>query len=190
MSDKKDAVTIGVTLSTQIIAASLTMIAVIGAFATFIIDKREVGIFYYIIIGLAFILFVISIFLGGKGIDKARKGGFDGNWSLTETKQLFSWQSLTALLGVVLFSLSVFIGTEKTEELKKQINNQSNAIKIVKQNAKILSEQQSINILQIQELKESIKKMTKELKKIKLLCPTKNIVHLADSTKYEDVSNK
>ncbi len=56
------------TISTQIISASLTMITVIGAFALFIIEKREIGFWYYLTTGLAFLSFVISIFLGGKGL--------------------------------------------------------------------------------------------------------------------------
>ena len=90
MENKKDAVNIGVTLSTQLISASLTMIAVLGAFATFIIDKREVGFLFYVLIGISFLSFIASIFIGGKGIDKARKSGFDGKWNLDDTKQPFN----------------------------------------------------------------------------------------------------
>lgn len=114
MSDsKKDAVNIGVTLSTQLISASLTMIAVLGAFATFIIDKRDIGFLYYSLIGASFLSFVASIFIGSKGIDKARKDGFDDKWNLTETKSAFNFQALFCALGLLFFISSIFIGKEK-----------------------------------------------------------------------------
>lgn len=122
MSDKKDAVNIGVTLSTQLIAASLAMIAVVGTFAAFVIDKRNVGWGYYLIAGGAFFSFVISIFLGGKGIDKARKDGFASNWNLANTKSYFNRQALFCLLGIVLFTFSVFFGKEKDDGLKNKVD--------------------------------------------------------------------
>ena len=128
MDDKKDAVNIGVTLSSQIIAASLTMIAIIGAFTAFVIDKRDVGIGYYFLTGGAFSCSILSIILGGKGIDKARKSGFNGNWSIADTKSFFNWQSLVALLGVVLFAISVFIGDEKKDRFIPKIEKQEKLI--------------------------------------------------------------
>jgi len=40
------------TISTQVISASLTMITVTGAFAVFIIEKREIGCWYYLTAGV------------------------------------------------------------------------------------------------------------------------------------------
>lgn len=128
MSDQKDAVNIGITLSTQIITASLTMIAVIGAFAVFIIDKREIGLSYYLIMGGAFISFILSIFIGGKGINEARKNGYKGTWTIDETKDLFNRQAIFALIGVILFGISVFVGKEKPDLLKAKIENQERTI--------------------------------------------------------------
>lgn len=128
MSDKKDAVSIGVTLSTQIIAASLAMIAVVGAFTSFTIDKKNVGLSYYIITGLAFLSFVISIFCGGKGIDKARKDGFVGNWNLSSTKGNFNLQSLAAFAGIIFFIISMFLGEDKSDETEQRIHKQEKAI--------------------------------------------------------------
>ncbi|WP_053990089.1 hypothetical protein [Mangrovimonas sp. TPBH4] len=175
MSDQKDAVNIGVTLSTQIIAASLTMIAVVGAFATFAIDKREIGIVYYLLTGGAFLSFVISIILGGKGIDKAREKGFIGSWTIADTKKLFDWQAKTALLGIILFSISVFNGQEKTVDLKMQIDSQENSINLLKKNIRLIIIQDSLKAIQFEQLNEKLIKTTSELEKLKLLCPTKPI---------------
>jgi Ca2+/Na+ antiporter len=119
MNDKKDAVNIGVNLSSQLITAVLAMIAVLSTFAAFLLDKRQVGFWYYFISAIAFLCYIISIFKGGKGIDKARKKGYEGDWNLTDTKGLFNWQAILALTGVILFTISVFLGKDKIEVAKK-----------------------------------------------------------------------
>ena len=117
-NDKRDAVNIGVTLSTQLVAASLAMIAVVGAFAAFILDKREVGVGYWLVVGGAFLGFVVSIVCGGKGIDIARKEGYKGCWDITKTKSAFGWQANFAFLGIIFFIWSVFMGKPKIDDLK------------------------------------------------------------------------
>ncbi|MDB4926596.1 hypothetical protein [Mucilaginibacter sp.] len=128
MSDKKDAVNIGVTLSGQLITAALAMIAVVGTFAAFIIDKRNVGLGYYLIAGGSFLSFVVSIIFGGKGINQARKDGFTGNWNLSNTKKSFNKQSIAAFFGIVLFAISVFFGKEKADDLKNNFEKQNQVI--------------------------------------------------------------
>lgn len=117
-NDKKDAVNIGVTLSTQLVAASLAMIAVVGAFAAFILDKREVHWEYSLVVGAAFLGFVASIVCGGKGIDIARKAGYNSSWDITITKKAFGWQANFAFLGIIFFICSVFMGEPKIDDLK------------------------------------------------------------------------
>src|SRR5690606_1047355 len=95
-------------ISTQIITASLTMITVIGAFAVFIIEKREINYWYYIIIGLAFACFILSIIFGGKGLSTED--------SAIGYNKFYNWQTRTAILGIILFCVSIFLGNEKTNE--------------------------------------------------------------------------
>jgi len=175
MSDKKDAVNIGVTLSTQIITASLTMIAVIGAFAAFVIDKRDVGLTYYLITGGAFFCFIISIVLGGKGIDKARKSGFAGTWTIDETKDFFNRQSIIALLGVILFSISIFVGKEKPDELKSKIDNQEKTINE-------LTSKDELKTKEIRKLTEDIYKLTKQIDEMKKATVPNNTLPKAGQT--------
>jgi len=106
----------GTTISTQIITASLAMISLIGAFAVFIIDKREVNWWYYILTGISFLCFVVSIFLGGKGIS--------GKGKNKVPNPFYDWQAKTALIGVILFGISVFLPRQKTDELEKKINEE------------------------------------------------------------------
>jgi hypothetical protein len=110
----------GTIISTQVISASLTMITVSGAFAVFIIDKRDIGIGYYVIAGLSFLFFVISIFLGGQGLN--------GKGKNESPNPYFNWQAITSLLGIILFCISVFLGKEKPNELEKKVNEQEKYI--------------------------------------------------------------
>ena len=161
MSDKKDAVSIGITLSSQIIAASLTMIAVIGAFTAFVIDKRDVGLLYYFLTGGAFICAILSIVLGGKGIDKARKSGFNGTWSIDETKSYFNRQSIVALLSVILFSISVFVGEEKKDTLNTKIEKQEKTIIQ-------LQKDKDKNLIQIKDLQFELNNLIKRVYDIEM----------------------
>lgn len=147
-----------ITISTQVIAASLTMITVVGAFTVFIIEKREVGISYYIITGLAFVCFVISIFLGGRGISgKGRDKTPNPN---------FNWQAKTALLGVTFFAISVFLSKEKSVNLESRVNEQE---KIIIE----LKTKDEFRAKDIQRLDNDIDRLTKILDDLKrdTICP-------------------
>lgn len=168
MENKKDAVNIGVTLSTQLISASLTMIAVLGAFATFIIDKREVGLLFYALIGISFLTFILSIFLGGKGIDKARKSGFDGKWNLDDTKESFNWQALLCGMGLLFFILSIFIGKEKSDTQLDRLSKTEKdiyAIQLI----------DSLRQVEVKQLKEEIKLINGQLEEMKVTIKTDSL---------------
>ncbi|MBI2969031.1 MAG: hypothetical protein HYY40_14610 [Bacteroidetes bacterium] len=163
---KKDAVNMGVTLSTQLISASLTMIAVLGAFATFIIDKREIDnpILYYILIGFSFVSFVASIICGGKGIDIARKFGYFGKWRLNISKSAFNRQAVFCIIGIALFIGSIFFGKEKKDKkldtiikIEKEIYSRILHDSLQQEEVKKLHGE--INLLkeQVNELKSQIK---------------------------------
>jgi hypothetical protein len=128
VENKIAAVNIGVNLSNQIITAALAMIAVLGAFTTYAIEKREVGFGFYLLIGMSFASFVISIFKGGKGIDKARKCGADGNWEPNNTESHFNWQGILCFVGIILFCVSVFIGNEKKDDLTNKVSELTAAV--------------------------------------------------------------
>jgi hypothetical protein len=158
---KKEAVNIGVKLSTQLISASLTMIAVLGAFATFIIDKREVGLLFYILIGVSFLAFVGSIISGGNGIDKARKSGFGNNWNLDDTKKSFNWQAGLCGIGLLFFILSIFIGKEKADtqlDRLSKIEKDIYAIQVI----------DSLQQVEVKQLKAEIKILTGQLEELKV----------------------
>lgn len=136
------------TISTQIISASLTMITVIGAFALFIIEKREIGFWYYLTTGLAFLSFVISIFLGGKGLS--------GKGINKTPNPYFNWQAITIFIGIILFFVSVFLGKEKPDDLEKKVNEQD---KIIIE----LMTKDEFRAKEIQRLSNDIHKLTKQI---------------------------
>ena len=139
------------TISIQIISASLTMITVIGAFAVFIIEKRDIGFWYYLIAGSAFFCFVISIFLGGKGLsEKAGKS----------PKPYFNWQAITALFGIILFCMSVFFGKEKSDDLERKINEQEKIIIELKIKDEFREKE-------IQRLNDNLNELTKKIDEMK-----------------------
>lgn len=146
MSDKENK---GTTISTQIISASLTMITVIGAFAVFIIEKREIGPLYYWTSGLAFMSFVVSIFLGGKGIS--------GKGENKTPNPFYNWQAITALFGIILFCVSVFLGKEKPDELESIINEQGKTIIELKT-------KDEFRAVEIQRLTDDIKQLKEQIK--------------------------
>ncbi len=131
------------TISTQVISASLTMITVIGAFAVFIIEKREIGFYYYLTAGLSFFCFVISIFLGGKGLS--------GKGMNKSPNPYFNWQAKTALFGIILFCVSVFLGKEKPNDLENKLNEQQ----------KIIIELQTKDEFRAKEIEKLDKKLNK-----------------------------
>jgi hypothetical protein len=145
IEDQKEAVNIGITLSSQLITAALAMIAVIGAFSTYILDKREVGIFFYTTAIVSGISFVASIFFGGKGINKARKNGFNGNWDIAITKVDFNRQALCSIVGLLFFVTSLFLGKPNADEINEQLTLLR--IKLAKKELLDSANTSSINIL-------------------------------------------
>jgi hypothetical protein len=92
MNDRK------ITISGHIITAALQMLAILSAVAVFIMDKRDVGFFYYICISLSFLSFILSIQFGAIGI------GSDCD------KSSFNKQAIFSFLGLIFFFISTYIG--------------------------------------------------------------------------------
>jgi hypothetical protein len=111
--DRRQAVLIGVTLSTYLITAALAVISVLGMIIAGVIEKElptvvTVNISCFgIFCLLAFLFFIFSIVNAGWGIDAARKNGYEGQWDLASTKQHFNRQAGFCFAGLVFFVISV-----------------------------------------------------------------------------------
>lgn len=122
--DQREAVKVSVTLGGQLMTAALAVLAIEGAFITFALGNRNVQFGFYVTAGLTFLLFVASIFLGGKGVTQVRNAGFQGNWRLEEGKAFFNWQAALCLIGLLSFALTLFLsGSPKATQTEKEVAN-------------------------------------------------------------------
>lgn len=122
MEDKRTAVSLWVTLSSQVMGATLALIAVEGAFTTFVLDKRLPPFLFYILVPGTLLLFIVSILNGGAGISRMTREGSAGTWSLDVGAPYFKRQTFLCLLGVVLFFASLFFsGPTKEESTAKEV---------------------------------------------------------------------
>lgn len=120
--DKRVAVGMSVTLSSQLMTAALAIIALGGGLLGVFVQNRDVGGSFYITVSLSFVAFVVSIFIAGKGISISRKKGFDGQWSLEDGKWYFNAQAVACAVGLILFLVAVLLsGKPKDSETSSQI---------------------------------------------------------------------
>lgn len=120
--DRKAAVSMWVTLSSQVITATLAVLAVEGAFVTYVLDKRLPGAAFYIFVALSALALIFSILSGGVGISRLTVAGGDGNWDLRVGSTQFGHQSLACLAGVLLFFLALlFSGGTKEDAQAKEV---------------------------------------------------------------------
>ena len=95
--------------------------------------------------------FVISIFLGGKGLS--------GKGANKTPNPYFNWQAITAFLGIILFCVSVFLGKEKPDGLVNKINEQD---KIIIE----LKTKDEFRAKELQRLSDDLNKLTKQIDEI------------------------
>jgi outer membrane murein-binding lipoprotein Lpp len=114
--DERAAASIYTSLSSYVITASLGVIAAQAALATFVLDKRDHLLWFYICMVSGVIASVVSIVLGGRGIADIASEGFDGEWTLKpKGGDLFNYQAIFCLLGMALLLCSLFSGSTKVE---------------------------------------------------------------------------
>jgi peptidoglycan hydrolase CwlO-like protein len=95
---------------------------------------------------------VISIFLGGKGLS--------GKGVNKTPNPYFNWQAITALIGIILFCVSVFLGKEKPDDLEKKVYEQD---KIIIE----LRTKDEFRAKEMQRLSDDINKLTKQIDEMK-----------------------
>jgi methyl-accepting chemotaxis protein len=127
--DERAAVGMSVTLSGQLGAAALAMIAVASAFTTFLTDKRVTNLTFGWLMSLCILCFIASVFCGGKGVTAARNEGFHGNWTLLAGKTWFGGQALAAFLGLGLFFLAIVSsGKSKDDTAGEALNRIASSV--------------------------------------------------------------
>src|SRR4051812_3987035 len=91
--EKRAAASMEVTLSSQVITAALAVMAVEGAFVTYVLDKRLPGAAFYILTVLSALLLIFSIINGGVGVRRLTEAGFKGEWASNDASNCFGRQS-------------------------------------------------------------------------------------------------
>jgi hypothetical protein len=173
--DRKAAVSMWVTLSSQVIAATLAIIAIEGAFVTYVLDKRLPGPGFYILIVLSIVSLVFSILNGGVGISRLTVAGSVGRWGLKDGSPYFGKQSLACLVGVVLFFLALFFsGGTKEENQAKELKALQDKIQVIESRSKELSSQLDdirskfdSKSEELKPLEERINRLVEEVDKLK-----------------------
>lgn len=114
--DRRAAVNISVNLSSYLITAALTMLAVVGAFSTYLLDKRVPSTLFWLAFWATIVTFVASIFLGGRGAARAYTRGHMGDWSLTASSKLFNLQAIACLVGLLAFAAMIGATSPKEDD--------------------------------------------------------------------------
>lgn len=133
--DKRNAVQISITLSSQLVTAALAMLTVEGAYVAYVLDKRVPEDYFGLVSMLSAIFFILSVFIAGKAITAARNAGFDGNWNLESGKGQFNLQALFNALGLfLLVGVVLLSGTSKREDtIAKNITSSMHSLETVLQ---------------------------------------------------------
>jgi hypothetical protein len=122
--DQRTAANMTVTLSTQLMAASLAVIAVEGAIYTFVNDKRLTSFAFTASVLFCFLFFMLSIYTGGRGVNEVRKAVFTGNWTIDKVKNPFALQAFFGVLGLICLFMSLTLpGKPKEESTQQDLTN-------------------------------------------------------------------
>jgi peptidoglycan hydrolase CwlO-like protein len=106
-NDQKDAVGHAIHLSSQLITAALAILAILGAYVAFALGNRLVGFGFYSASAISFIVFILSIFLAGRGIATSYSKGAKGDWNVIHGDHLFNSQAILCAIGLIAFFAAV-----------------------------------------------------------------------------------
>ena len=191
--DQKQAVSIVTTLSGQLMAAALAMIALEGTFLTFALDKKVCGFWFWVFVTTSFSVFAVSIILGGKGVTILYKTGAAGNWNYAEGNGRFQGQTGLCLVGLILFGLAV-VSAQKDKlsdagAIKDAISmiatNVDKQSLVIQQFAvQLQSHESNTSSAKIEELQSQVQALRSEVERMKGTFPPTitNLVQIAGIT--------
>jgi hypothetical protein len=135
IQSKFEAVKIGISLSQQLITASIGLLTVIGGGIVYLIKVDNYNYIAFLPLILSILCLLISIYQGFMGIAVARNNGFHSWWSISAGSTYFKRQTRSCLAGILFFLLTalvIFVAPKKSENPNRnnnlyQIINDSNA---------------------------------------------------------------
>jgi hypothetical protein len=120
------------TLSAQLITTALAVLAVIGAFVTFAIDKREADPGFYLIVALSALLIFLSGVFGSIANDQLAANVAANVFSGRRQQRLHQMQTILLFLGIAILPLSfIFFGTSKESSLDRVQSKQAELVQQV-----------------------------------------------------------
>ena len=166
--DKRIAIGFSITLSSQLIAAALAMLAVEGAYVAYALGARETNTLFVPLASLAATAFILSVFIAGKAITAARDAGFAGAWRLDAGKSHFNWQALLLLVALGMLGATFLASGQSKESILEakveglrtdiqRLETQLKALPVEHQKAKHQLEQQ------IRSLTDELQRFREEL---------------------------
>jgi hypothetical protein len=151
MPADKDTAGITVNLGTQLINVAIAVLALSGAFYTFILDKKDATTPFYVFYILVFVFLLVSMFFGSLGIDAVKRNGEKDIWITNQTGKTnwFSWQAIFLVLGIICIGILPFLGKEKKsddEKMKPLLEQIQKRDSLLIKSMDLMIEQQKINL--------------------------------------------
>ena len=149
MPADKDTAAISVNLSTQLINVAIAILALSGAFYTFILDKKDASVPFYVFYVLVFIFLLLSMFFGALGIDNIKRNGENNIW-VTNLAGKINWlnrQAVMLVLGLLCIGILPFLGKEKKpdkENVKPLLEQMQRRDSLIMKSMELIIEQQKI----------------------------------------------
>lgn len=106
---KFEAVKIGISLSQQLITASIGLLTIIGGGVVYLVKNDNYNYFAFIPLVLSVIALLTSIYFGYMGISTARNNGFRGWWTINAGRRDFDKQTSFCLMGIIFFLLTTLV---------------------------------------------------------------------------------
>lgn len=121
MEDQRTAAGIHASISSQIFGASLVLIGILIGYLD--IKDIEYSSMSGILTFLSIFLLLVSTIIGGKGLQKLRDNGINGNWSLDDLHIYFRLQTLLNYLCIIFFLVIVYKtnGESQDEKFKSKL---------------------------------------------------------------------
>lgn len=166
--NKLESVKIGISLSQNLITASLGLLTILGGAIIYLVKEEKVNFYAYATLGLSLLALLISIRFGYFGISRARNNGFRGWWSITAGERDFNAQTNFCILAIFLFLMTPVVilcspGNKKSDD---QISIQNNiSIKFVSS----IGPFETGNYQVTEEMKNQIISNISEIRKSKLI---------------------